>query len=545
MLRRVAQSVIVLWGWRRLLAAFLAGALSVLALAPFHLAPVLWLTLPVLVWLIDGIGADASSSRSVLGKMAAGAAIGWAFGFGYFLAGLYWVGFAFLVDAEIFGWLMPFAVALLPAGLALFTALACALAATFWSSGAGRIFALATAMTAGEWLRGHLFTGFPWNLLGQALAFTDPSAQGAAILGVYGLTFLTVLIFAAPAVLATADEKTGLPAWAMPLSALAILPGLALYGVWRLPGEAQPEVAGVSLRIVQPNVPQSQKWLIENRHRILADYLRLSDEATSPSASGVADVTHVIWPESALPFVLSENGGALAAIAALLPDNVTLITGAVRRDQNDRNRALNSVHVINGDGEIVATYDKARLVPFGEFLPLQNMLERIGLEQLTRLRGGFGAGPGPESMGVEGAPAFAPLICYEIIFSGGAIDRTDRPGWILNVTNDAWFGDSTGPRQHFHQARLRAVEEGLPVVRAANTGISAIIDPYGRVVASIPLNRSGVLDGGLPEALPPTIFARYGDRILAALLAFGFLAGLAGMLRDRRAMARGARRRTA
>ena len=551
MLRKFAQSVIVLWGWRRLLVAFLAGAASVLALAPFHMAPILWLTLPVLVWLIDGIGAGASRrghAASRLSRVGAAAVIGWAFGFGYFLAGLYWVGYAFLVEADMFGWLLPFAVALLPAGLALFTALSCALAALFWSSGTGRIFALAAALTAGEWLRGHVLSGFPWNLMGYALAFTDPLAQGAAIFGVYGLTFLAVLVFAAPAVLATAEGKAGARAWLMPLLTVAILPALALYGLWRLPDAAQAEVAGVRLRIVQPNIPQRQKWLPENRSRILADYLSMTDEATSPASSGVADATHVIWPESALPFVLSENADALAAIAALLPDNVTLITGAVRRsppaagDDSGRARAFNSVHVINGSGEIVATYDKARLVPFGEFLPLQGLLERIGLEQLTRIRGGFAAGTADRTLPLDGAPAMAPLVCYEIIFSGGAIDRSDRPGWMLNVTNDAWFGDSSGPRQHLHQARLRAVEEGLPVVRAANTGISAVIDPYGRFVARLPLNRRGVIDSGLPEALPPTVFARHGDGVLAALMVIGLFAALAGMLRDRRAAPRTARR---
>jgi len=226
MLRRFAQSVIVLWGWRRLLVAFLAGAASVLALAPFHAAPILWLTLPVLVWLIDGIGAGASPrghAASLMSRMGTAALIGWAFGFGYFLAGVYWVGYAFLVEADIFGWLLPFAVALLPAGLALFTGLACAVAVLFWSSGVGRIFALAAALTAGEWLRGHLFSGFPWNLFGYALAFTDPLAQSAAIFGVYGLTFLTVLVFAAPAVLGTAEDKGGARAW----------PGSCRYWPWR------------------------------------------------------------------------------------------------------------------------------------------------------------------------------------------------------------------------------------------------------------------------------------------------------------------------
>lgn len=551
MLRRLAQSVIVLWGWRRLLLAFVAGAASVLALAPFHIAPILWLTLPVLVWLIDGIGAGASrrdNGSGLVSRMGAAAVIGWTFGFGYFLAGLYWIGFAFLVEADIFAWLLPFAVVLLPAGLALFTALSCVLAAAFWSSGAARIFALATAIAVGEWLRGHVLSGFPWNLYGYALAFTDPLAQSASIFGLYGLTFLTVLIFAAPAAAATAEEGTGAGAWLVPSLAAAILPVLAVYGLWRLPGGPQPEVAGVHLRIIQPNIAQDQKWLPENRSAILAEYLSMTDEATSPEVSGVSDVSHVIWPESALPFLLSENAEALAAIAALLPDNVTLITGAVRRTPPDpdngepNGRAFNSVHVIDGTGAIVATYDKAHLVPFGEFLPLQGFLERIGLQQLTRLRGGFAAGPAARTLPLQGAPPVAPLICYEIIFPGSAVDRADRPGWMLNLTNDAWFGNSSGPRQHLHQARLRAVEEGLPVVRAANTGISAVIDPYGRIVARLPLNRRGIIDSGLPEALPPTVFSRYGNRLFAAMMIVGFVAGFAGRWHDRRASPGAARR---
>lgn len=544
-MREFAQSVILLWGWRRLVAAWLAGAASVLALAPFHLAPLLWITFPVLVWLIDGIGEAAGSpARRPVRGLAMAAAIGWAFGFGYFLAGLYWVGRAFLVEADLFGWLMPFAVIALPAGLALFCALGAALAHLFWSAGFARIFALATGLTAAEWLRGHVFSGFPWNTLGQALAFADHPMQAAALVGLYGLTFLAVLIFAAPAALGTAATGTGrLPAWLAPLAAVALLPAIIGYGVWRLPADAIGEVAGVRLRLVQPDIPQDQKWRLENRNRIFADYLILSDQATSPEVSGVADVTHLIWPESALPFVLSERADALAAIAALLPDGKMLITGAVRRgppeaaapDGTPGQGAYNSIHAIDAEGRILATYDKAHLVPFGEYLPAQSLLERLGFEQLARQRGGFAAGPGRTTLRLPGLPPVSPLICYEIIFPDAAIDRADRPDWMLNLTNDAWFGDTTGPRQHLHQARLRAVEEGLPVVRAANTGISAVIDPYGRVVRSLALNERGVIDAGLPRPLPPTPYARFGRRALFALLVIGLALALFGRLAEARA----------
>lgn len=539
-MREFAQSVIILWGWRRLLAAWLAGAACVLALAPFHLAPLLWIALPVLVWLVDGIGEEAGRHRRRAARdLAAAAAIGWAFGFGYFLAGLHWVGKAFLVEADMFGWLMPFAVLGLPAGLALFTALGVALAYLFWSAGFGRIFALATFLTAAEWLRGHVLTGFPWNAFGQTLAFADHPMQAASLFGLYGLTFLAVLVFAAPAVLGTGPAPGArLPAWVAPLAVVAILPGLIGYGVWRLPAGPVAEVPGARLRIVQPNVPQDEKWRHENRSRIFADYLALSDRATSPTVSGVADVTHLVWPESALPFILSERADALAAIAALLPAGTHLLTGAVRRAEAGSTRAYNSIHLIDAGGRIVATYDKTHLVPFGEYLPLQELLERLGLEQLTRLRGGFEAGSGRISLAIPGLPPASPLICYEIIFPDAAVDRTARPGWMLNVTNDAWFGDSTGPRQHLHQARLRAVEEGLPVIRAANTGISAVIDPYGRLVRTLALGERGVIDTGLPSALPPTVYSRHGRVILFAFLVLGLAMALGGRLADERATTR-------
>jgi apolipoprotein N-acyltransferase len=534
-MRAIARWIIVQWGWRRLAIAWAAGAASVLGLAPFHLGPMLWLTFPVLVWLLDGCG-SAQGGKGRLEKLLPAITIGWAFGFGYFLAGLYWVGHAFLVEADIFGWLMPFAVALLPAGLALFTALGCAIAALFWSSGPGRIFALATGLAISEWLRGQLFSGFPWNPIGQTLAFAEPLMQGAALFGVWGLTFLAVLIYAAPALLA--DKGGAAARLALPIAAIAGFAALAIGGAWRLPDGPVVQMEGARLRIVQPNIPQAMKWRFENRQAIFADYLGLSDEATSPESSGVSDVTHLIWPESALPFVLSESGDALAAIAALLPDDTVLVTGAIRRAPpapgENVARAYNSIHVIDGTGRIAATYDKTHLVPFGEYLPFQKQLEALGIEQLTRLPGGFEAGEARAALELPGLPPAAPLICYEIIFPDQAIDRAARPGWMLNLTNDGWFGNSSGPRQHLHQARIRAIEEGLAVIRAANTGISAVIDPYGRIVRALPLNTAGVIDTGLPRALPPTPYARFGQMILGALLALGVAAALFGVAADTR-----------
>lgn len=512
----IASRIIVLWGWRRWLLAFVSGAASAFAMPPYDLFPVLFVTFPVFVWLIDG-----TLGRGRLRAGLAAGLVGWCFGFGYFLAGLWWIGHAFLVDADVFGWMMPFAVAALPAGLALFTAAAALLARVLWSAGPQRILAFALAMTLADLARGHVLTGFPWNLWGYALTVSPVTMQPASVFGIYGLTAIAVFVFASPAALSGAGSRSA--RMAFPVFALAILAGLAGFGAFRLSNAGADMVEDLNLRIVQPAIVQSEKWKPENRNAIFADYLALSDTAASPEAMGVSGVDILIWPESALPFLFDTEPAALPAIAALVPPGTVLLTGMQRivRDAAEPQgyRLYNSIMVIDEAGRIADIYDKAWLVPFGEFLPLQALLESIGLRQLTRVVGGFAAGPGPKLLAVPGIPAFVPLVCYEIIFPGAIVPAGERPGWILNVTNDGWFGDSSGPWQHLRQARLRAVEEGLPVVRAANTGVSAVIDPYGRFVEVLGLGARGVIDSGLPKALEPTVFSRYGAWILGAILA--------------------------
>lgn len=515
----VSHAVVLAWGWRRAAIAFASGALATLALAPANAWPLLFISFPVLVWQIDG----AAAGR--LGGAIAAAATGWWFGFGYFLTGLYWTGFAFLVDAPKFGWLLPFAVTALPAGLAVFTALGCACARLLWSRGATRLVALATALTLAEWLRGHVLSGFPWNAFGYALTGPLALAQSASLIGLWGLTFLAVLVFASPAVLADARADTPRP-WAWPALGLALLAALALFGALRLAQHPTETVPGVRLRIMQPNLPQDQKFNYGAKQQVMSRYLALSNRGAGAHGSGLTGVTHLIWPESAFPFFLAREPEALAQIADLLPVGTTLITGAARPPHlapGERSlRAYNSVYVIHHDGSIGALYDKVHLVPFGEYLPFQGFLEGLGLMQLTKVQGGFIAGERRRRMSAPGAPPFLPLICYEIIFPGAAVPRAERPGWLLNVTNDAWFGRSAGPHQHFQQARVRAIEEGLPLVRAANTGISAVVDPFGRIVGSLALGAEGVLDSDLPKALAPTLYARAGDSIALLMIMFGF-----------------------
>jgi len=516
-LTQLAHRVMLAWGWRRAAIAAAAGAMSTLALAPFNLWPVMFLTFPVLVWLIDG------SAAGRLGGVMSAAGAGWWFGFGYFLAGIYWVGHAFLVDAKTFGWLLPFAVAGLPAGLALFTAAGLALARAMWTRGPSRVLALAVALTVVEWLRGHLLTGFPWNAYGHALTGPLVLAQSAALVGIWGLTFMAVAIFASPAVLVDERIYTRRP-WLPPLYAALVLAACATYGLVRLSQTPTSFVAGVRLRVIQPNLRQDEKFNYAAKQQVMSRYLTLSDRATGPGTSGIRDVTHLIWPESAFPFFIAREPEALAQIAALLPQGTVLVTGGVRPEETTPGshivQGYNSIYVIDHDGSILGTYDKLHLVPFGEYLPFQGLLESFGLMQLTKVQGGFLAGERRRPLAMPGAPAAVPLICYEIIFSGEAVPRTgDRPGWLLNLTNDGWFGNSTGPYQHFQQARVRAIEEGLPLVRAANTGISAVVDPVGRVINHLPLATEGVFDAPLPRAIPPTLFVRIGDSLAALMLA--------------------------
>lgn len=517
--RMAGLSIILAWGWKRALIALAAGALSALAMAPFNAWPVLFVTFPVAVWLIDG--AAAGKRRGV----PAAAMAGFWFGLGYFVPGLYWTGNAFLVDAPTFAWLMPFAVLGLPAYLALFPALGFALARLIWTRDASRVLALAIGLTVSEWLRGHVLSGFPWNAFGYALSEPLALAQTASLIGLWGMTFLSVAIFASPAVLIDGSSRGRKP-WIAPVAALALLVAMGVYGTVRL--SLQPTaLTKVRLRIMQPNLQQDVKFNYAAKAEVMRKYLALSDRASGPQSTGVRDAQILIWPESAFPFFLAREADAMAQIAELLPKGTVLMTGSVRAPDGPPGarvtRAYNSIYLIDHDGGVLSVYDKLHLVPFGEYLPFQGWMEKLGFVQLTKVHGGFIPGTVRRTMEVPNAPSALPLICYEAIFPGNLAASGDRPGWIINLTNDGWFGNSTGPYQHLQQARLRAVEEGLPVVRAANTGISAVIDPSGRIVTHLDLGIEGVLDASLPAALPPTLYARLRDIPVAVLMAGAFL----------------------
>ena len=526
-MRALADRVVLAEGWPRAAIALGAGALGALAMPPFGIWPALAVSLSLAVWLIDGSGGGgrwASVRRA--------AVIGWLWGFGYFLAGLWWIGAAFLVQAETFAWLMPIGVLGLPAVLAIFAALGFALARLLWTPTAWRIFAFAFGMTVAELVRGHAFTGFPWNTLGMALGQNLWLMQSGSILGLYGLTAVATLVLAAPATLGNGETRAG--RLGPVLASALILLGMAGYGAWRLSGPAPAPVAGVKLRIVQPNLAQDAKFHAGRGPEILRKYLELSDSSTSPETTGMGDATHIVWPESAFPFLLHREAAALGMIGDALPRGGVLITGAARSTGEGRQtRYYNSIQAVGDSGAVLASYDKVHLVPFGEYVPdfLEHSLRAIGIREFVAIPGGFTAGDRHTAFSVPGLPAAAGSVCYEAIFPGETMPPGQRPGLILNVTNDGWFGETPGPRQHFAQARLRAVERGIPLVRAANTGISAIVDPYGRITASLPVGREGVIDASLPAVASVTAFDNVGTPILVSLCLALFLFALAGMRR--------------
>jgi apolipoprotein N-acyltransferase len=549
LLARVRNRVIVqckalasLAGWTRRIVAFALGALSVLAVAPVFAWPVLFVTLPVFFLLLHD--ESESNNRLSLSTLWRAALTGWWFGFGYFLTGLHWIIEPFLVEPEKHAWLVPFAITLLPGGLALFYALAAGLARLIWVPGWRSAFPLAASFGIAEWLRGTIFTGFPWNPLGHGLTGNDLTLQWSSVVGVNGLTILTVIIYSLPMMLAVSlisqrtTVRTVLIASLIGAGFLAV--GL-VYGVQRqaLTIAMQP---GIQLRLVQPAIPQSEKWAPGNQRAIFDQLLLQSKQNGNGNADGLAGTTHVIWPESAIPFLLLRTPQALKEIAELLPAGTTLITGASRikaggDNETGERQTFNSLLAFDSRANLIAQYDKQHLVPFGEYLPFQSILEGFGLRQLTRLRGGFTPGRSERFMALPGTPSFAPLVCYEGIFSGDVVTSVQRPEWLLIVTNDAWFGAWAGPRQHFHHARIRAVEEGLPIIRVSNNGISAAIGPTGKLQARLDVNVRGTLDVELPGLLPPTIFARVGNVAFWILLVCCILFSLGAPLARNRSVA--------
>jgi len=453
--------------------AFLWGLASALALPPVHLLPVLLFSVPAFLKLIG----EAKTWKQV-------AWTGWLFGFGLNLAGLYWITEPILTEAATFWWLVPFAAPLLAFAVAFYSIIP-ALAAYAVRPGLGRLLVFAGAWVVSDLIRQFAFSGFPWNLWGTDWAIPgevgDVFIQLASLAGVHGMTLLTLLIAGTPLF-----GKRGL------VAALAGLAAWGGFGILHLETKVSP--TGITLALVQPNFPVPGLY---DRASLLARWQQIE----SMSQAGLrAGATAVVWPEAASPWLLDSDAAARQQLAAVT-GTAPILAGSLREVTETDIR--NSLVVTAGPVPPFAIYDKWKLVPFGEYTP-------AWIPVKITPGGGFSPGQGPKTLRVSGLPPFGPLICYEAIFTGQIVDEKDRPAWLVNVTDDAWFGNSAGPRQHFADARLRAVEEGLPLARDANSGISAMIDAFGRVTASLPLGGEGVLVAPLPGNLPPTPYARFG-----------------------------------
>lgn len=419
---------------------------------------------------------------------------GFAGGFGYALAGMFWITEPFLVEPEVYGWMAPFALIFMATGMG-----------AFWALGAGiggrrGVAGIALGLVAMDALRSHVFTGFPWILFGHIWIGT-PVAQAAAFIGPIGLSLLTLLVAAAP----------WLHRWAG-AAALVLLAGVWGGGQLRLDAPVAPRDPVVNLRLVQPNATQALKW--DPQYRLEFFYRHL-DLTANPPATGVPRPDLVIWPETAVPFLLDDPGDGLK-MAAEAAGGAPVAMGIQR---SDGPRYYNSLAIIRPDGTVGPVYDKVHLVPFGEYVPYGDLLARIGISAFAAQQGnGYTAGRAEQVLDLGPLGRVQPLICYESIFPQDIRRVAERPDWIMLVTNDAWFGTLSGPWQHLAQAQLIAIEFGLPVARAANTGVSAMIDAKGRILDHLGMDAMGVIDAPLPPALPKPLYARTGDAPAVGLL---------------------------
>ena len=486
--------LIGLSGWKLWAVAGLLGAIGSLAFAPTYMVPVL---VPALTGLLLFCTSAASLRAAFL--------IGWWFGFGHFVAGFYWVGNSFVVaDVGVFAGIL--AVAALAATAALSIALVGAVCNIARLSGVPQVVLFASLWTLAEWGRSFfILGGFPWNLIGYVWGFSDNMIQLAAVTGVFGVSAVTVFCAASPVTLVRSEQPIAWRRWTWIGVAAVGLSAIWAGGALRLSNVSLDVVEDVRLRIVQANIAQHHKWLPDLREAHFAEHLMLTQ------VPATQQITHVIWPETATPYAVDWNPPIREMIGSATPPEGLLITGAISMSEKGEEplRIWNSLHAISFAGDIVGSYKKMRLVPFGEYVPLRDWLPFAKLVHGSR---DYSRGTGQRTLDLPGLPSVGPLICFEAIFPGDVIDESRRPEWLLNLTNDAWYGNSAGPYQHLVQTKFRSVEEGLPLIRAANTGISAAIDAHGRVVASLGLGETGVLDTELPMPLiEATFYGQHGN----------------------------------
>jgi apolipoprotein N-acyltransferase len=505
--------------WRARGLALAAGFAAALAHPPFGILPGL-LGYAVLLWLLDAVDGPRPLRSAFLR--------GWLMGLGYFALGTWWIAEAFLVDAANQGWMAPFAVAAMAAGMALFWGLAAVLYRLVRPVGVRRVLVFAGAFAALEWTRGHILTGFPWNLPGETWRAGSAVSQFASVVGAYGLTWVTLAVAAAPAV--WRDGRRGRIAVGATLTALV---GLFVGGSLLLSAQPTraPGPAPTTVRIVQADIKQEAKWDAGRFAQIVQAYVSL----TGRPYAGDTPADLVVWPEGALPAAINDylapgTWVRQAIVDALRPGQLLLIGGYRYEGPPDKPVYYNSLIALRREATdvvVVGIYDKHRLVPFGEYLPADALMTRLGVKSMAHLGDGFATGPRPSPLRIAPDLLVQPLICYESLFP--RLARPDQPvRAIVNVSNDAWFGVTSGPLQHLNLASYRAIETGAPIIRATPTGVSALIDARGRIIpgARLNLGQLGIIDGNLPNVGSPTLFSRVGHWPFALLLLISIVAAI-------------------
>ena len=485
--------------------AFLAGAFCVFAFAPFQLFFTAIISISAFYYFLEK-KTDKAKQAFYLGFF---------YGFGYFLAGIHWIAISLLVDASSFAWLIPFALTLIPGILAIYFAL---MALCYFKITQKikckyhyqKILIFAILWLIFEILRANLFTGFPWNLIGYIWLFSINISQIANIFGIYGLSFFAVIICLFPALFFDKNPKKIDKIFAVILAILMVMS--FFYGLFYIKKNNQNNISDINLRLVQGNIKQEMKWRSDEKYRNFIKHIELTN------SRGIEDIDAVIWSETAIPYIVdSGDEDLMRELKKALPrkNNISgnLISGALRADFTDESKieisqAYNSIVLIDENG-LNSFYDKSHLVPFGEYLPFIN--------KITDGAVGFGEGDGPKELQAK-AFSFSPLVCYEIIFSNKIIAKNSDPDLIVNLTNDSWFGNSIGPYQHLASAQMRAIEYATSVARVANSGITAFIDPFGRIIDRIELNKTAILDVKLVKKNNDTIYQKFGNLLLSIII---------------------------
>lgn len=486
-------------GFIKITVAVIAGALVTLALPPYNILLPLFFSFPILLFLID----KTSSLTQAFW-------IGWAFGFGNFVTGLYWISYSLLVEPDKFAWLIPFAISLVPAVLAVYIGLVAVFMGFVQTRAYSRVIIFAAAWTILEILRGNLFTGFPWNLIGYVWSDNLAVLQSTSLFGIYGLSFVSIVIFSAPYAFFTAHKDRKFGRVAPVLVIIGLLTVMWGWGDYRIKNNPT-EYTDTNVHLIQANIKQHLKWDENQRFGNFMTHIDLSQDVIKGQDTE-NEKNYFVWSETSIPYLLEKEPALLELIEASLPDNSYVFTGALRaeREEDDYIRVWNSLYTIKGNGEIVGNYDKSRLVPFGEFVPFRRFLPSF-VKKITHGTSDFSSGEGSTTIKIDGVEPFSPLICYEIIFPEYVVNKDKgRPSWLLNVTNDAWFGESSGPYQHLAMARVRSIEYGVPLIRVANTGVSAVVDSYGRVVGALKLNERGTISSKMPSVSGNTIYSGVG-----------------------------------